>query len=283
MVQHRKPHKRLPDWPTFEILGDDVDGFIPVTKVKDWKHLQEIFSSDALFKSQDDFLFRGQRRSDWGLSPSLARLSENGNISKKIADKQLEQFRYSIRGRVKDVATLEDFDVWAIGQHFGLMTPLLDWSRSPFVSMFFAFEDDDPKEESPKNYSRAIFALNKTKLDKLGVDIFVDSLSSEHDRLISQSGLFTISPIHKTETLEAFILNELVDKEVDIDDADILSRYVFKIHVPMEKEEDRLDCFKSLRKMNLHHASLYPDLIGSSLHCNEIAKEAHQEIVNTRQ
>jgi len=283
MVQHRKPHKRLPDWPKFEILGDDVDGFIPVTRVKDWKHLQEIFSSDTLFKSQDDFLFRGQRRSDWGLSPSLARLSENGNISKKIADKQLEQFRYSIRGRVKGVAALNDFDVWAIGQHFGLVTPLLDWSRSPFVSMFFAFEDDDPKEESPKNYSRAIFALNKTKLDKLGVDIFVDSLSSEHDRLISQSGLFTISPIHKTETLEAFILNELADKEVDIDDADVLSRYVFKIHVPMEKEEDRLDCFKSLRKMNLHHASLYPDLIGSSLHCNEIAKEAHQEIVNTRQ
>ncbi len=282
MIQHRKPHKRLPDWPIFEIVGDDIDGFIPVTKVRDWRHLQEILSSDHLFKSQDDFLFRGQRRSEWGLSPSLARLSENGSISREIANKQLEQFRYSIRGRVKGVASLDDLDVWAIGQHFGLMTPLLDWSRSPFVSMFFAFEQADPDEESPKNYSRAIFALNKTKLDKLGVDIFVDSLSSEHDRLISQSGLFTISPIHKTETLEAFILNELTDKEVDIDDPEVLSRYLFKIHVPMEKEEDRLDCFRSLRKMNLHHASLYPDLIGSSLHCNEIVKEVHREKVNSR-
>jgi hypothetical protein len=277
MIQHRKPHKRLSDWPEFEIMGDEIDGGIPVTKVKSWQHLQEIFSSDSLFKTQDEYLFRGQRRSDWGLSPSLARLSENETINKKIADKQLEQFKYSIRGRVKGIATLDDFDVWAIGQHFGLMSPLLDWSRSPYVSMFFAFEQSDPKEESPKNYSRSIFALNKTKLDKLNIDIFVDSLSSEHDRLISQSGLFTISPFSKSETLETFILNELADREIDIDDPQILSRYIFKIHVPIETENDRVDCFRSLRKMNLHHASLYPDLIGSSLHCNEMVKETYRE------
>lgn len=283
MVQHRKPHNRLSDWPKFDIMGDDIDGGIPVTKVKNWQHLQDIFSNAPLFKSQDEFLFRGQRRANWGLTPSLARLSKHETIDSVIADKQLNLFKYSIRGRVKGIATLDDIDVWAIGQHFGLMSPLLDWSRSPYVSMFFAFEQLDPKNESPKNYSRAIFALNKTKLDKLGVDIFIDSLSSEHDRLISQSGLFTISPFGDSDTLETQILAELADREIDIDDPQVLSKYIFKIHVPMETEEDRVDCFRSLRKMNLHHASLYPDLIGSSLHCNEIVKEAYQETVNTRQ
>lgn len=282
MVTHRKPHKRLLDWPKFIICGDDIDGFIPVCKVRDWKHIQEIFTNDPLFKLQDDFLFRGQRRANWGLTPSLARLSENGNIDKQIADKQLDQFKFSVRGRVKGIANLNDIDVWAIGQHFGLMTPLLDWSRSPFVAMFFACEEADSEKESPKNYSRSIFALNKTKLEGLGVDVFVDSLNSEHDRLISQSGLFTVSPINREETLEAYILNELSDKEVDIDDPKVLSEYLFKIHIPMELEEERLDCFKSLRRMNIHHASLYPDLIGSSLHCNQTVRESYTTLATER-
>jgi hypothetical protein len=277
MVQHRKPHNRLSDWPKLDIMSDEVDGGIPVTKVKNWQHLQDVFSNDKIFKSQDEFLFRGQRRANWGLAPSLARLSKYETIDRGIAENQLNQFKYSIRGRVKGIATLDDLDVWAIGQHFGLMSPLLDWSRSPYVSMFFAFEQQDPKNETPKNYSRAIFALNKTKLEKLNIDIFVDSLSSEHDRLISQNGLFTISPFGESDTLETQILSELADREIDIEDPKILSRYIFKIHVPMETEEDRVDCFRSLRKMNLHHASLYPDLIGSSLHCNEIAKETYRE------
>lgn len=278
MTQHRKPHKRLDNWPVFKIINDEIDGGIPSTTVNDWQHFQKIVSIDNIFKTQDEWLFRGQRRSDWGLTPSLARLSDNLTIDRSLADKQLRQFKYSIRGGTSHpIVNIEDIDVWAIGQHYGLMTPLLDWSHSPYVAMFFAFERKDPLLEKTKNYSRAIFALNKTKLEKLNIDIFVDSLSSEHDRLISQSGLFTHSPIGQHNTLESHILAELSDREVDIDDPESLSRYIFKVHVPMENDEDRLDCFLSLRKMNLHHASLYPDLIGSSMHCNELVQEAYDK------
>ncbi|WP_172580398.1 FRG domain-containing protein [Vibrio harveyi] len=273
--QYRKSHNRLKMWPTFEILGDEIDGYIPVTKVKNWQHLQEIFSNDVIFKTQDEWLFRGQRRSDWGLTPSLARLSDNETIDADLADRQLNQFKYSVRGRVKSISTIDEFDIWAIGQHFGLMTPLLDWSRSPYVSMFFAVEMHDPENESPRNYSRAIFALNKTKLSKLNVDVFIDTLGSEHDRLISQNGLFTISPLTESKTLESKILSELAEREVDVDDPETLKKYIFKVHIPMEDEADRLNCFQSLRKMNIHHSSLYPDLIGSSAHCNELIKEEH--------
>lgn len=277
MANFRKPHNRLGDWPAFKIMRDEIDGGIPVARVKSWQHLQEIFSNDVIFKSSDEFLFRGQRRSNWGLTPSIARLSKNETIDAILAEKQLERFKYSIRGRLNTpISSLDNLDVWAIGQHFGLMSPLLDWSRSPYVAMFFAFEQADPINESPKNYSRSIFSINKTKLEKQGVNIFVDSLSAEHDRLISQSGLFTISPFGDSITLETQILNELAERDIDIDDPDILKRYIFKIHIPMEDESDRVDCFHSLRMMNLHHASLYPDLIGSSLHCNELAKEEYK-------
>ncbi len=279
MSQHRKPHNRLKQWPEFLVLNDDIDGGIPSTKVKDWQQLQNILNTSEIFKTQDEWLFRGQRRSDWGLTPSLARLSNNLTIDKKLSEKHLTQFKYSIRGRVNhSISKMDESDIWALGQHYGLMTPLLDWSHSPYVAMFFAFEGKDSSLENPKNYSRAIFALNKTKLEKLNINIFVDSLNSEHERLISQSGLFTQSPVGQNNTLESFILAGLADRDVDIDEPDVLSKFILKIHIPMEQEEERLSCFLSLRRMNLHHASLYPDLIGSSMHCNELTQELYDKM-----
>jgi hypothetical protein len=40
-------------------------------------------------------------------------------------------------------------------RHFGFPSPLLDWSRTPFVAAFFAFRDDAPGNKPEK---RSIFA-----------------------------------------------------------------------------------------------------------------------------
>ncbi len=273
--QRRKCHLNSPLWPKFKINGDNVDGNLPSSRVKSWSHLVEIINEDELFNHTDEVLFRGQRHSHWGLTPSIARLSKTGVYEEEWASKHLDGFKYSIRGRTKiPVAQMNnDEDIWSLGQHYGLWTPLLDWSHSPFVAMFFAFNEPNPKDENPKNYSRALFFINRSKLVNILPDqIFVNPLSSDHDRLISQDGLFTMSPSGET-SLELEILNSLAENGVDIDDADVLKDYIFKIHIPMEEETNRLQCVKALRRMNLHFANLYPDVTGSSLHCNDLLVE----------
>src|SRR5216684_5100738 len=33
---------------------------------------------------------------------------------------------------------LDEETTWAVGRHYGLITPLLDWSESPYIAVFFS-------------------------------------------------------------------------------------------------------------------------------------------------
>lgn len=271
----RKPHLNSPFWPNVTLNLDNFDGRIPSSRVKSWQQFISLVNEGMFCEQDDDVLFRGQRNGSWALTPSIARLSLHGTYSKKEAEYQLDTFKYSIRGRTKvPVSQLEDEDVWALGQHYGLWTPLLDWSRSPFVAMFFAMSEPNPEDESPKNYSRAIFRINRTKLSEyMNYDFFINPLSSDHDRLISQDGLFTLSPAGET-TLESKVINALAENGVEVDQPEILKEFICKVHVPVESEIERKKAILALRRMNLHFANLYPDLEGSSMHCNDLLREA---------
>lgn len=267
---------QLPLWPKFEIMINDEDGRIPVSRVESWESLQVILNDDFFRKRSKELVFRGQEDFRWGLIPSLGRLTKSGTIETKLAEKHKELFRLSIRGRVEDSNLLDDeIELWALGQHNGLQTPLLDWSYSPYIALFFAFERDDSLEDG--EHSRAIYVLNKKALEELDEDLFIQPRRNDHIRLINQAGLFTISPRDTIDTLETHILTLLGDNAgVNMDDPDDVAYYICKIHIP---NTNKIECMRHLRMMNIHHASLFPDLMGSSQYCNMITQEysAHIE------
>jgi hypothetical protein len=153
-----EPNEPL-DWETFE------------HKVKELR---------AKYRSESSpLLFRGQSNSEWPLTTTLERSGAGRMLFS-------EYYRLICASMGPEVMTYAGVDVpvydpeackpflkpgllYEIGnfipmplyrymaylRHFGFPSPLLDWSRSPFVAAFFAFRDDLP---SGKPEQRSIFA-----------------------------------------------------------------------------------------------------------------------------
>lgn len=81
--------------------------------------------------------------------------------TENLLNKHLEKFKYASRGRRGKNPTIlkTDAEWWALAQHHGLATPLLDWMTSPFVASFFALS-----EESSEDF-RIVYALGKVAVE----------------------------------------------------------------------------------------------------------------------
>jgi hypothetical protein len=63
--------------------------------------------------------------------------------------------------------------LWALGQHYGLASPLLDWTESPFVAAYFAFIDTGERQTD----FRAVYCLHRPSVEKKAKQLLAEKRS----------------------------------------------------------------------------------------------------------
>jgi hypothetical protein len=238
-----------------------------------WQEFSAVVHQKALRRST--FLYRGHMTSEWTLVPSLYRILEKKKNIQSIVKLQLKQYKMAARGRCSLGERDHEEKWWALGQHMGLATPLLDWTESPFVALFFAFaENEDLYECTSYVEYRVVFMLDRSVINNRCHELkkdgwgesqlikFVEPFSHENQRIVGQSGLFTVSP--DEWAFDSLSLEDWVNEAFDGVDG---KPALIKVYIPNTRTARR-DCLRSLNRMNINYLSLFPDLEGSGKHCN---------------
>ncbi|HEU0234059.1 MAG TPA: FRG domain-containing protein [Gallionella sp.] len=128
-----------------------------------WREFKDIASEHL--EHDGAFIYRGQRDASWVLKTSLHRTSIASSIEavKTYVDVILPKVQEPLEAWVgrnwnlKDTYGLAEF--LAFIQHNGFPTPLLDWTFSPYIAAYFAFESIN--HFHPQNKVVAIYSLNQ--------------------------------------------------------------------------------------------------------------------------
>lgn len=252
---------KKPRWTTQPV----ADGIWSV-ELFSWKYFHDFIRQKMLPFSH--YVWRGQRDSSWKLQTSLDRALRgkvHADRPALVAD-HLERFKFASRGRRKHLAAAgvhDDNDWWALGQHNGLATPLLDWTESPFVALYFAFA----RASRSSTGFRSVWALGNVdhkneqivrahQADDPPVLEYIRPFQDDNSRLVNQCAMFTRVPLGTTvcDWVAANYQGNRVEAAL--------------IHISIP-ETDRLDCLRTLNKMNINHKTLFPDLFGAAEHCNQ--------------
>jgi hypothetical protein len=248
--------------------GSEVRQGVIEYKLSSWKYFSDYINKILL--NYSNYVFRGQADSNWKLEPTLDRVIKDPNSIKRV--QLLKTFQYETRGRrgTNPPEMKSEYDWWALGQHYGLLTPLLDWTESPFVALYFAVSQAYKAntdsfavyaffQNSAEHFNKTINEDDKVELvnnHKPTLKI-VKPLSDENNRLVSQRGLFTRGPnnIDIEEWVKTF--NSYKEGKEMV---------LIKITIPSKELEG---CLKYLNRMNINDATLFPDLTGASSYCNK--------------
>jgi len=184
-----------------------------------------------------------------------------------LRDGYLERFKHFAIGCPEiDTKGLSDNEWWALGRHHGLTTPLLDWSRSPFVAAYFAFMD--LAESLNRGFrkgtnsggitfgdgSLAVWELVVTEeMEVPGeFEVFASRIDSAQ-RQRAQQGVFTKLAHDVCIDIESYLHSRK------------LAQFLFRYEIPAQEMGKAL-C--DLDLMNINESTLFPDLDGAAARAN---------------
>lgn len=246
-------------------LHDRVRGSNSIEKnIDSWEHFLQIVSEDPI----RDWAFRGQRDASWQLWPTISRELRNRRVAPRHWKSQEHRLIWIFQRKathfLDKVPDVGDTPQWmALIQHHGGPTRLLDFTWSPYVAAFFALESSVS--------DAAVWAINAPRIGTLAYGpqfepaqrppspeevlratgirgrnaIAIGEPYFKNRRVIAQSGTF-VFPFDIKRPIEQ-----------------ILAKTEGTIRkLVLRGPELRKQALRELYRMNITHATLFPDLDG---------------------
>ena len=97
----------------------------------------------------------------------------------------LEDFKIKLKKCYDKIDFESDEQIWALGQHYGLKTPYLDWSKDFFIAAFFSSVDN-------ANHDGCIYILNTKLINEINNKIKLQVPDNNYSdlRIINKPDIF---------------------------------------------------------------------------------------------
>ena len=239
---------------------------------RDYKIFVERFS--------ENWGFRGQAYAGWVLNNAIERTLFI-HYHKGIEAEFVSEFQRGARNYLSKDETPGHLIEWlALMQHHGAPTRLLDLTKSPYIAAYFAFEFCQEKEDQ----NVAVWGFNINYLKDKSLEIlseeFGDTLKENKnlinedlfEKIFFQNNKKLVFPVEPFRMNRRYSLQQSVFISTGISNVALMDQLHFlgkdmeqtvvKIEIPALCKKEAL---RELQQMNLHRASLFPDLDGYAL------------------
>lgn len=271
-------------------------------RLESWQHFNEYIRQFS-----QRWAYRGQANANWVLNNAIER-TDFIQHRRDVEAQFVAEFRRGARNYLTKDQTPEHLIEWiALMQHHGAPTRLLDLTKSPYIAAFFAFELAPVQND----HFVAIWCLNVEHLKNKALDLlsqeFGKALNETQNRfneklfeiLFYQNNKSLVFPVEPFNMNRRYSLQQSIFVSTGTSGAPFMEQLHFleedmpkavvKLEVPSKEKNTVL---RELLKMNLHRASLFPDLDGYALSLkqrynsmqtpDELEKESREKQSNTR-
>ena len=227
-----------------------------------------------------NWAYRGQASSCWVLNNAIER-TEFIHFRKGIEAEFLAEFQRGARNYLDKDATPGHLIEWlALMQHHGAPTRLLDMSWSPFIASYFAFENCCVSEKEKV----AVWCINIQHLRNKAIEIlsekFGGDLEKSHnlvneelfERIFYENKHNVVFPVEPFRMNRRYSLQQSIFLSTGTSQnpfmeqlqflGDEMDKAVVKLEIPADNKNWVL---RELQQMNIHRASLFPDIDGYAL------------------